>query len=921
MNIRQMKKSLIIIVAVAWAAIAVASFVSNLSGIQTQSTNDNLTAMADANAADVRFVFERYIRTLSAVAKSVEHEHSDELRAPSVILMLDSISKEDSFLRLAIDNIDGTSYTSDGYVLDVNKWGYADKIKAGKPFILDVADMIGNGEPTVSVLVPLKGKDGKYEYALRGAIPTSRLTDMFEETFANAGGYYHVVDGEGRYVSAGKAGNALLMDDENYLAAIEKLTYEAGFSAARIKQDFLNQKSGYSRYSFDGKSRYAYYAPVGIRDWMVLMITPKEVVEQETNAHIANAFALSLQIIVILLIFTLYIYFTQKQAKNIALMNEKSFKILAEHTNKVVFEWDFVNSKMSALSNFQNLFGREAKLHITAEDAISSKNIHRDDAAIFTEVLAAIGKGENIKNARLRVLDSDGIYHWCALSIVMVNDAHGKSYKAIGTLESIDEQVRQENELRRKAEIDQLTGLNNKATTEYLIKEVLENTETDEHKHALLIIDIDNFKEINDKLGHLYGDIVLAQLADLLKSTFRMDDILGRIGGDEFFVLLKNYTAKDLPQKKAHEIANKFCKSYSVGDVSINISVSIGIAIFPENGYKFDELYKAADAALYASKDSGKNCYTVFSDEFVNIHESVRTEIEAMGGIQKSFNENRMEYIFKLLYGTEKTNDAVMSVLQLVAEQFGFSRVNIFEVNEELTHFSCSFEWCMPDVSHIQNNYNNRQMTDFKHIIDAFDKYGDIFIKSTAEFDDAIYEHYQKMNVKFLCYFALLERGKIVGCIAFQDCVHDRLQLNEAQFQELRTICQILATFMLKQRINEREKRSRLALENVMNNMDEYVYVIEQDSMEILYENRNVIGTTQKNSLGNKCYKAYMGKNEQCEVCPLRHLTAEIRKGTVEIHNPGYDIYLRTTGMEIEWFGSKKVYMVSSVDITEYKKQ
>lgn len=159
-------------------------------------------------------------------------------------------------------------------------------------------------------------------------------------------------------------------------------------------------------------------------------------------------------------------------------------------------------------------------------------------------------------------------------------------------------------ELLKYAQTDALTGLYNKETTEQLTDELLSE---DENKyHAFLILDVDCFKQINDIYGHAVGDIVLQKFGKLLKGTFREGDILGRIGGDEFGVIMKNIQTKDIAMKKAGELLAK-TQAYKIDELKgNNISISIGISTAPQDGDCYMDLYKRADQALYQAKRSGK---------------------------------------------------------------------------------------------------------------------------------------------------------------------------------------------------------------------------------------------------------------------------------------------------------------------------
>lgn len=159
-------------------------------------------------------------------------------------------------------------------------------------------------------------------------------------------------------------------------------------------------------------------------------------------------------------------------------------------------------------------------------------------------------------------------------------------------------------ELLKYAQTDALTGLYNKETTEQLTDELL--SEDENKSHAFLILDVDCFKQINDIYGHAVGDIVLQKFGKLLKGTFREGDILGRIGGDEFGVIMKNIQTKDIAMKKAEELLAK-TQAYKIDELKgNNISISIGISTAPQDGDCYMDLYKRADQALYQAKRSGK---------------------------------------------------------------------------------------------------------------------------------------------------------------------------------------------------------------------------------------------------------------------------------------------------------------------------
>ena len=167
--------------------------------------------------------------------------------------------------------------------------------------------------------------------------------------------------------------------------------------------------------------------------------------------------------------------------------------------------------------------------------------------------------------------------------------------------------------LQRLAETDQLTNLYNKVTTEKKIKEfIAQNPNT---QSLLFVLDIDNFKKINDTMGHAFGDEILRAIGHGIKMQFRASDIIGRAGGDEFIIFLKGLKDDEVILREAKKVEN-FFKDFKAGTdyVKYSATASIGCAVFPRDAGDFDGMYKAADEALYKAKQRGKNQLAFYKD-------------------------------------------------------------------------------------------------------------------------------------------------------------------------------------------------------------------------------------------------------------------------------------------------------------------
>lgn len=175
--------------------------------------------------------------------------------------------------------------------------------------------------------------------------------------------------------------------------------------------------------------------------------------------------------------------------------------------------------------------------------------------------------------------------------------------------------------LSNKADTDLLTDVNNKISTERKIQEYMD--ENPDSQCVMFLFDIDNFKKINDTMGHAFGDQVLSSLGHQLKNEFRITDIIGRLGGDEFVVFLKNIKSDEQVQKEGVRII-KFFQQFKVGDyVKYSATASIGGVVVPKDANDFQTAYKAADKALYEAKRRGKNQLVFYSQDMQNV-KSVR---------------------------------------------------------------------------------------------------------------------------------------------------------------------------------------------------------------------------------------------------------------------------------------------------------
>ena len=177
--------------------------------------------------------------------------------------------------------------------------------------------------------------------------------------------------------------------------------------------------------------------------------------------------------------------------------------------------------------------------------------------------------------------------------------------KNMAIMETVEEQEKETELLRHWTERDELSGFFRKKAFEEEVKKILNDSEAGGF-HALACCDIDNFKKINDSFGHLFGDDVLKEMVSVIKSELSLNCILGRFGGDEFMIFIKDVDSVISLHTQMERLVRKSTKIYCSNGVRESISLSIGVAMYPGDGTTYKDLFEHADFALYEAKRQGK---------------------------------------------------------------------------------------------------------------------------------------------------------------------------------------------------------------------------------------------------------------------------------------------------------------------------
>ena len=282
----------------------------------------------------------------------------------------------------------------------------------------------------------------------------------------------------------------------------------------------------------------------------------------------------------------------------------EQYRIILEHTGEVMFEWDLANDSIQFSEGWREKFGYVPRTANFTDVIAKGGNVHKEDITYLLRQLSILRSSRKFLNAEIRIAAGKERWLWCKIQACGIYDTSGALTHVIGLIIDIDDEKKAHWALQAQAEQDSLTKLLNAHTTRQMAEQYLHNG-PDNAYCAMLIIDLDDFKRINDQHGHLFGDEVLIRVANILKKSFRNDDIVGRIGGEEFLVLMKNVSDPDRVVERCSHLLEMIRASSTV----CKLTVSIGVGIVSGNVTRYEDLFLRTDEALYQAKHAGKDRY------------------------------------------------------------------------------------------------------------------------------------------------------------------------------------------------------------------------------------------------------------------------------------------------------------------------
>lgn len=284
-------------------------------------------------------------------------------------------------------------------------------------------------------------------------------------------------------------------------------------------------------------------------------------------------------------------------------VERERFSMVVEQSKDIIFDYSVPDKKMVMINNFEKIFDKPEGDKIIGIQT-QSDYVHPEDKKIHDKMRRNLLESRMDAAGTLRMKKRDGSYIWCEISMrgVWIDQ---KLVRVVGRIADVDERIRETKSLEERSRTDVLTGLLNKEAFRSRVEEYLSSDKSG--NGVLLFMDIDNFKRLNDSLGHLIGDDALKDTAVILEEAFGEDSLIGRFGGDEFVVFGLGVPEREF-QVRAERLREKLNRRYSEEESTneVKVSASMGYTCMDGTMQDYMTLLKKADIALYQAKTTGK---------------------------------------------------------------------------------------------------------------------------------------------------------------------------------------------------------------------------------------------------------------------------------------------------------------------------
>ena len=541
----------------------------------------------------------------------------------------------------------------------------------------------------------------------------------------------------------------------------------------------------------------------------------------------------------------------------------RKYALIADISEDLPFEYDFETDTIAYTQKYHKVFGHEPVIPRFRERLGRGEAIDPVSEGFREPFLALDAEKASTEAAPERFLPThSGRKRWFALYSTNILDTLGKPVKSVGALRDIDRQKREQLRLLDKSRTDSMTGLYNKVTTEEEIRIALRDARPGS-SGVLFMIDIDNFKDVNDSMGHLAGDSIIMEIARQLRRTFRQDDIIGRVGGDEFHVYMRDVSEIAGIRTRAQSLCSSIRNLFKNSNIDNAVSVSVGIAV-TERPIAYEDLFRQADVALYHAKGNGKNRYEFFGQSSGGDADGVQTSAPlAVNTVRNSI----MVDIIDILFSMYDMHEGIDKALHFIGNALRVDKILIFEYSLDGKAVSIAHEWCSDPKWSTKEQFQNVPV-DKIELPKTRDSSGIYYCSDFSEVPPEEKTFILDDTISSLLQCDIVRDGHVVGHIGFEERGNRRIWTQQ-EVDALILMSKIIGEYIRQRRSASLLRESYESTRNILNSLpNTAVYVIDANH-RIVYFNDTVARAYPNVKLGVTCFEVFWGKSDICSFCPV----------------------------------------------------
>lgn len=589
-----------------------------------------------------------------------------------------------------------------------------------------------------------------------------------------------------------------------------------------------------------------------------------------------------------------------QELKQLVAFEKQKLDILTGLSEDISFEYDFDTDTIQFADKYKTVFGSDAVI-TRFRERLSDNEFIDSLTDVFRKQFIDMESSSG-DTSQSRVDTSNNEYKWFSLYCMQINGENGEPVKALGIIRDIDRQKNEQLQLLDKSRVDSMTGLLNKSTTEESIKAAMAAATADSIG-VLMMIDIDLFKNVNDTLGHLAGDEVIMQIARLLRRTFRENDFIGRVGGDEFIVYMQDVKDTVFVLEKARVLCKSVEQMFENHQQNYAITVSIGMSN-TELAKTYTELYRQADVALYNAKANGRNQSVFYGQE---LNSDQKTAGNATAIAIGAAREGILVDIIDILFSTPDIRQGIEKVLEFIGNALNIGKIRVVEKSLDLTKLSVTHEWAVNKEWLNKEWYQNCPLSEIQVPV-AQDANGIYYCSDTSLLTEAERAFLKGDPVISHLQCDIVQDGKIIGYISFEERNRKRIWTQQ-EIDALILMSKLIGESIRQQQSLNLLHHSYSSTRSILNGIHGiYIYVIDENR-NILYYNDNAAKSFPDLKPGMKCFNVFKNRSEQCVVCPEKILREKGQFSTVLTDTP-FGPAMNVSASRVLWENREWAYIV-----------